>query len=86
MDMEKSLDDAARATAELRVILADLIEDGTIDFMSPGSTGELHGEHHPKIGIHLNIDRATFRERREELLAIVRPAKDKGIEVVFFHT
>ena len=84
MDMEKALDEAARVTAELKVILAPLIDDGTIDFLSPGSTGELHGEHHPKIGVHLNIDRKLFRERQNELSELVRPVKGRGVDVIFF--
>lgn len=84
MDMEKALDEAARAAAELREILAPLISDGTIDFLSPGSTGELYGEHHPKIGVHLTIHKAAFLERKKELIELVRPAKQRGVEVVFF--
>ena len=84
MDMEQALDEAARATAELNDILTPLLADGTIDFLSPGSTGVQGGEHHPKIGVHLNIDRVAFRQRRDELSDLVRPANERGVEVIFF--
>lgn len=84
MDMEQSLDVASKARDELIAVLADEIAGGVIDLLTPGTTGELHGQHHPTVGVHLTVDVISFRKMKSALMHKVKPIRDNGVAVSFF--
>lgn len=84
MDMDEAMDEAVRAKALLRELLAEEIEDGKIHLMTPGSTGELHGDHRPTVGVHLTINGPSFRNVRSNFLDKVKSVKDRGVDIIFF--